>query len=123
MMLIITDKDPYKSAQLLIASTNKNFVFKQLLELGQLICSAGISSVFKPVKQGKELQEWIRNNLYFTYRFYEHLQVWVYQNINLKHETIMKISEIKCDLFHYLVNNLTKFYFHTIQTIYTMLFI
>lgn len=101
MFLLILDKNPHNAAELV----PDRLKFKQLLELCQLICSAGISDVFKPIKQGKELQEWVKNNLYFTYRFYEHLQVWVYQNINLKHETIMKISEMKCDLFHYLVKN------------------
>ena len=58
-MLIITDKNPYKAAGWLLDNTNKNFCFKQLLELSQLVSSTGISNVYKPVKQGKELQAWI----------------------------------------------------------------
>ena len=37
MMLIITDKNPYKSADWLINNTNKNFCFKQVLELNKRI--------------------------------------------------------------------------------------
>lgn len=52
MMLIILDKNPLKSAELV----PDKIKFKQLIELGQLICSAGISDVYKPIKQGKELE-------------------------------------------------------------------
>ena len=65
MMLIILDKDPVKSAQLL----PDKIKFKQLIELCQLICSAGISNVYKPIKQGKHLQNWILKNPIWTKKF------------------------------------------------------
>ena len=63
MFLLILDKNPDKSAELV----PDRLKFKQMLELGQLICSAGISNVFKPIKQGKELQVWIKNNKNWIY--------------------------------------------------------
>lgn len=95
MMLIILDKNPYKSAELV----PDRLKFKQLLELGQLICSAGISDVFKPIKQGKALQEWVKNNLLFIDCFYENLFVWVISNIKIKNETKEKFTKIGNDLF------------------------
>ena len=75
-MLIITDKKPEKAVNYLVNKTNKNFCFKQLLELAQLICSANISNVYKQVPQGKQLQEWIKENKLWTYRFYTTLLFW-----------------------------------------------
>ena len=71
MFLLILDKNSYKAAEFV----PDRLKFKQLLELCQLICSAGISDVYKKVNQGKELQEWVRNNKlwisrYFTYLFF-----------------------------------------------------
>ena len=54
MMLIITNKDPYKNAKYIAEHTNKNFLFKSLLELGQLVCSCGISSTFEKLIEGKK---------------------------------------------------------------------
>lgn len=98
MMLIICNKSPDKAVEWLVENTNKNFCFKQLLELGQLICSAGISDVYKSIKQGKELQEWIKNNRAWTYWFAMFLYDYCLNNLNLKAETIMKIKEIIRDL-------------------------
>ena len=94
MMLIALDKNPYRAAELV----PDRLKFKQLLELGQLVCSTEISSVFKPVKQGKKLQEWIRSHVSWTYMYYNRLFEWVLKNINLKNETIGKLSNIKYDL-------------------------
>ena len=87
MMLIICDKDPYKAVKYLIANTNKNFVFKQLLELGQLICSCGFSDVYKKINQGKKLQEWIKYNPMWVLRYFTQLYIWCLLNINLKEKT------------------------------------
>lgn len=53
MMLIITDKDPIKAVLYLEKYTPKNFWMKQLIELGQLICSAGISNQYKKIYRGE----------------------------------------------------------------------
>lgn len=94
MFLLILDKNPYKAAELV----PDRLKFKQLLELCQLICSAGISDVFKPIKQGKELQEWVKNNSVWTYWFAMFLYDYCLNNINLKSETIYKIKCIIRDL-------------------------
>ena len=94
MFLLILDKNPYKAAELI----PDRLKFKQLLELCQLICSAGISEVFKPIKQGKELQEWVKNNRVWTYWFAMFLYDYCLHNLNLKIETIMKIKKIIRDL-------------------------
>lgn len=99
-MLIITDKNPYKAAQYLIKNTNKNFVFKQLLELCQLICSCRISNVYKKIPQGKELQDWVFNNKYWVWGFFDSLFAYALQEVNLKTETITKFKKIQKDLFN-----------------------
>ena len=58
MFLLVLDKDAVKSAQLV----PDKIKFKQLIELCQLICSAGYSNVYKKINQGKELQNWIIRN-------------------------------------------------------------
>ena len=98
MMLIVTDKNPYKAASWLLDNTNKNFCFKQLLELAQLISSAGISNVYKPVNQGKELQAWILKHKLWTYRFYTALFFWCMGSVNCKPKTLKDLSDIRYDL-------------------------
>lgn len=94
MMLIICDSDPKKAVDYLIEHTNKQFVFKQLLEAGQLICSVGISDEFKPVKQGKELQEWILKYPCFTFDYAQELFSFCQVNINMKDITVKKFRGI-----------------------------
>lgn len=96
MMLIICDNNPQKAVDYLAEHTNKQFVFKQLLELGQLICSADISDEFKPVNQGQELQKWILANSAWTADFFEKLFDWCVFNghIKMSYETICKLEHI-----------------------------
>lgn len=101
MMLIICDKHPYLAGKFLIEYTNKNFVFKQLLELCQLICSAGISNIYKKIPQGKELQEWVKNNPHWVSRYMAKLIRFSQDNVNLKKDTECKITHIYCDLLNY----------------------
>ena len=95
MMLIALDKNPYCAAE----KVPDKLKFKQLLELGQLICSTGISSVFKSVKQGKKLQEWIKKHVGWTYMYYDRLFEWTLKNVKLKNETMGKLLRIKFDLY------------------------
>lgn len=104
MMLIICDKNPYKATEYLIQHTNKSFVFKSLLELGQLICSAGISDVFKPIKQGKELQNFCIQHLDWIYMFFNELFIWAEKNIKMSETTHEKLCAIRLDIYF----NLTK---------------
>ena len=94
MMLIIMDKSPEMSVLELIRYSNKQFVWKQLLELCQLICSAGYSDVFKPLKQGKELQNWVGKNITWVKAYGEALLEYCIKNIKLRFETYKKIRLI-----------------------------
>ena len=100
MMLIICDKSPDKAVNWLVENTNKNFCFKQLLELGQLICSVGISDVYKEIYQGKEIQKWIIKNKEWVFFYYFELYTFCKRSdIDMKKETMEKIDEISTDLF------------------------
>lgn len=73
MMLIILDKDPKEAVDKLCNTMNDKFCFKQLIELGQLICSAGISDQYKPIPQGKAIQEWIKQYPWYVSTYYSFL--------------------------------------------------
>lgn len=94
VFLLILDKNPYKAAELI----PDRLKFKSLLELCQLICSAGISDVFKPIKQGKELQEWIKKNQTWILMYYTFLRYWCFFNINMQIKTIEKTRKIQENL-------------------------
>ena len=96
MFLLILDKNPHKAAELV----PDRLKFKQLLELCQLICSAGISNVFKPIKQGKELQEWIKSNSFWVLAYYNTLFTCCFLRLSMKikEETCVKIRKISNDL-------------------------
>jgi len=94
MFLLILDKNPYKAAELV----PDRLKFKQLLELCQLICSAEISNVYKKIYQGKELQEWIKNNRMWTFRFLNGLWFWHLEHIKAKPQTSLDIYKIRNDL-------------------------
>lgn len=96
MMLIILDKDPEESAKLL----PDKIKFKQLIELCQLVCSAGISSVYKSIPQGKELQEWVVKNKMWTYRYMRTLWFWSILHLNVKPKTLLDTYKIKEDLWN-----------------------
>ena len=100
MMLIIPSPDGKECVDWLVENTNKSFCFKQLLELGQLICSAGISDVYKPIKQGKEIQKWITKNKEWVFFYYFELYTFCKRSdIDMKKETMERIDEISTDLF------------------------
>ena len=99
MMLIIAEKSPYKAAAWLQDNTSNNFCFKQILELAQLICSTGISNVYKPVKQGKEIQAWILKHKLWVSRFYTALLFWCMGHIECKPKTLKDLHQIGYDLW------------------------
>lgn len=94
MMLLIQDRDPYKAASLV----PDKLKFKQLLELGQLVCSANISKVYKKIPQGKELQAWIKRNKVWTDRYMTYLWYWVSARLNCKPSTLLNLYNIRQDL-------------------------
>ena len=101
MFLLVLDKDPKKSAQLV----PKKLKFKQLLELCQLVCSAGISNVYKPVKQGKKIQEWILKNKIWIYKYLHELFFWWLDHSRFNIKTLQDISKIEEDVIKYIGEN------------------
>lgn len=97
-MLVICDRVPEENALYIRKHTNKSYLFKSLLELAQLICSCGISKVYKPIKQGKELQEWILKNKLWTYRYYRALLLLCLIDVDLKPKTAVDLKKIEYDL-------------------------
>lgn len=95
MQLYILDKDPVVSAQMI----PDKYKFKMLIELGQLICSAGLSNVYKPIPQGKELQQWVKDNTLWTYKYFYELFSWSIDNIKMKEDTNTKLMILKWDLW------------------------
>ena len=98
-MLNVTDKNPEKAVLYLIDNTDKRFYWKCLLELGQLICSAGISSTWKPVSSGKEIQAWIIKNKLWIHRYYTALLFKVLETINMTSKTALSLCKIRYDLW------------------------
>lgn len=101
MFFLILDKNPYEAVKLV----PDRLKFKQLLELGQLICSAGISSSFKPVRQGKAIQNWIIVNPLYTLYYLDGLFGWCFNHVNLSDVTALKIGTILDDLWRYCQRN------------------
>lgn len=69
-----------------------------LVELGQLVCSCGLSDVYKPIKQGKELQAWVNTHRAYTYSYFDKLLRWSKSHINMKPDTLSKLEQIGSDL-------------------------
>ena len=90
MMLIVLDKNPIIAAQLV----PDRIKFKQLLELCQMICSCGYSDIYKLVKQGKNIQEWIKKNNTWVKSYAKTLLDWCKENINLKFKTYNDLKNI-----------------------------
>ena len=94
MMLLILDENPILDANLVPSKLK----FKQLLELSQLICSAGISGVYKKIPQGKEIQNWILENPAWVYRYFDTLFIYCVDLPNIKHKTVEDFKQIMHDL-------------------------
>ena len=94
MMLLILNENPILAAN----SVPSKLKFKQLLELSQLICSAGISGVYKKFSQGKEIQNWILENPAWVYRYFDTLFIYCVDLPNIKHETVEDFKQIMHDL-------------------------
>lgn len=99
MMLIVADRDPYKNAHYIAKHTNKNFLFKSLLEIAQLVCSAGISSVYKPVNRACEIQDWILKNKLWVHRYYTTLLYLSLGHVKMGLKTIADLYAVSDDLW------------------------
>ena len=90
MMFIIQDRHAARAARMV----PDKLKFKQLLELCQLICSAGFSDIFTKINRGKEIQEWIKQNEYWTFLYGIILFNWCFDNIKMKDSTKEKFTKI-----------------------------
>lgn len=89
MNIFILHKNPVKSAQML----PDKMKFKMLIELAQMV-STLTGSVFKPVKQGKELVHWIDEHRIWVKYYMHALIMWCKEHVNLKPETLEKLTKI-----------------------------
>ncbi len=99
MMLIICDKSPDKAVDWLVENTDKRFCWKQLLELCQLLASAGITDKMDALSRGKEIQRWIAEHKNWVYSYLVCLVNWAKKNIKMSMATVYKIDNIMFDLF------------------------
>lgn len=90
MMLIVLDKNPVIAADLV----PDKIKLKQLLELCQMVCSCGYSDIYKKVKQGKNIQEWIKKNHTWVKCYAKTLFDWCKENRKLTNKTCNDISQI-----------------------------
>lgn len=102
MMLIVCDKNPVRAAELV----PDQLKFKQVLELCQMICSIGYSSIYKKIPQGKAIQEWIKRNPAWVKTYGATLYDWCLYKTNMTEKTTLDILRIlvsipeSCDLDH-----------------------
>ena len=90
MFLLVLDKNGAKSARLV----PDGIKFKQLLELMQLLSTEFEIDCMKPIKQGKEIRKWIRNNISWVFSFYHGLAFYCLFKMKSKSETKYKIFRI-----------------------------
>lgn len=93
MMFIICDKSPDKAVDWLVENTSKQFVWKQTLELTQLLATCGITDQMKPLRQGKQICEWIKKkqNIYYVFLYYLNLLHWCDNNVKMLPNTYWKL--------------------------------
>lgn len=103
MMLIILDKNPIIAVKKLVKLTDKRFYHKQLIELCQLICSAGFSKVYKKIYRGKEIQQWIKENINFTFKYLDELFYQCHTHLNMSETSTNRIIQIMSDLQFYVL--------------------
>lgn len=96
MMLIVCDAFPISAAIYLVNIMGYRYAFKQLIELAQLVSSAGFSTVYKKRPQGKEIQDWIRRNPQWTHDYMMCLQ----------HECRFMMSDKTCSTLSSILNAL-----------------
>jgi hypothetical protein len=83
MQLYILDKNPQVCAELL----PKKFRFKMLLELAQMVNTVSGCGTYKSIKQGKEIQYFIKAYRFWVMEYYWKLFEMVKINTKLKDKT------------------------------------
>lgn len=99
MMLIIASKNPLEAVKYLNEHTNKNFCFKQLIELCQLLAGCGITDKMQPINQGRAIMDWILRNKYWVFIYFSFLSRWAKYSVKMKRSTLVKIKGVGLDLF------------------------
>lgn len=95
MQLYILDKNPEKSAEILFESMGAKYSFKMLIELCQMISTVTKCETFKPVPQGKEIQEFISRNSQWVLKYFNKLEnLCLNSSLNIKLETAIKLKKI-----------------------------
>ena len=90
MMLIVCDKNPVRAAELV----PDQLKFKQVLELCQMLCSIGYSSIYKKIPQGKAIQEWIKRNPAWVKTYGATLYYWCLDRIKMSEKTMSDVFQI-----------------------------
>ena len=92
---------------MLVLSTNsdtsvrlipKHLRIKELIEVNNLICSAGISNVFKGTVKNEALTEWIKQNSRYIFFYYTRLIRWAWNNNRVPYKTYIKLKSVREDL-------------------------
>jgi hypothetical protein len=101
MQLYILDRDPNVSAQKLVDNMGYKYSFKMLIELGQLICSAGLSDTYKKIPQGKAQQEFVGRHKCYIFNYFAALKkLCLNSEMNIKPETKTKLTNIGLDILY-----------------------
>lgn len=102
MQLYILDKNPEKSAEILFESMGAKYSFKMLIELCQMISTVTKCGTFKPVVQGKEIQEFISRNSQWVLMYFNKLEnLCLNSSLNIKSQTVIKLKKIYSGLKEY----------------------
>lgn len=82
---------------------------KELIEVNNLICSAGISSVFKGTAENKVLIEWVKRNSRYIFFYYTRLIQWAHNKGRVPYQTYIKLRSVREDLSFFMqYNNCTE---------------
>ncbi len=95
MFLIILDKDPYEAA----LKVPEYYKHKQLLELMQML-SCVVNFGYKQLPNGKEIKDWIKRNLEWTYTYAKTLFLVkkgsLKDKTKIKYNCLLDLMELEC---------------------------
>lgn len=82
---------------------------KELIEVTNLICSAGISSAFKGTIENEVLTEWIKQNSRYIFLYFTRLIQWAWGKNRMPYKTYAKLKSVRKDLSFFMqYNNCTE---------------
>ena len=103
--MIVLSTDSNTSVRLI----PKHLRIKELIEVNNLICSAGISNVFKGTAKNKVLIEWVKRNSRYIFFYYTRLIQWAWNNNRVPYKTYVKLKSVREDLSFFMqYNNCTE---------------